>query len=116
LDFVVSNNLALRIVDSALHKRLINFCDPAIVTISTTTLKRDLDKTFLSAQNSFKTELQEHVKGGGRILITTNAWAARNYKEFIAATRHWINKDWKQRLQLLDIVHLKVSSIVNFKC
>ena len=28
-------------------------------------------------------------------------------KEFIAVTGHWINKDWKQRLQLLDVVHLK---------
>jgi hypothetical protein len=72
LDFVVSNNLALYIVDSALYKRLINFCDSAIVTISTTTLERDLDKTFLSAQNSLKTELQEHIKSRGQILITTD--------------------------------------------
>jgi hypothetical protein len=28
-------------------------------------------------------------------------------KEFIAVTGHWINKDWKQRSQLLDVVHLK---------
>jgi hypothetical protein len=44
LDFVVSNNLALRIVDSVLCKRLINFCDPTIITIGTTTLERDLKK------------------------------------------------------------------------
>ena len=34
-------------------------------------------------------------------LTTTNS------KEFIVVTRHWINKDWKQRSQLLDIVYLK---------
>jgi hypothetical protein len=28
-------------------------------------------------------------------------------KEFIAVIGHWINKDWKQRTQLLDVVHLK---------
>jgi hypothetical protein len=28
-------------------------------------------------------------------------------KEFIAVTGHWIHKDWKQRTQLLDVVHLK---------
>ena len=49
LDFVVSNNLALHIVDSASYKRLINFCNLSIVTISTSTLNWDLDKTFLIA-------------------------------------------------------------------
>jgi hypothetical protein len=28
-------------------------------------------------------------------------------KEFIAVIGHWINKDWKQRSQLLDVVHLE---------
>jgi hypothetical protein len=70
LDFVVSNNLALCIIDSASYKRLINFYDLAIVIISTTTLERDLNKTFLSTQNSLKTELQEHVKGSSWISIT----------------------------------------------
>jgi hypothetical protein len=109
LDFVVSNNLALRIADSAPYKRLISFCDPTIITISTTTLERDLDKTFLSARNALRTELQEHINSGGRISITTDTWSARNYKEFIAVTGHWINKDWKQRSQLLDIIHLEVN-------
>jgi hypothetical protein len=72
LDFVVSNNLALQIADSALYKRLINFCDLTIITISTTTLERDLDKTFLSARNALKTELQEHIKSSSRISITTD--------------------------------------------
>jgi hypothetical protein len=75
LDFVVSNNFALCIVDSASYKWLINFYDLAIVTISTTTLERDLDKTFLSTQNSLKTELQEHIKSGGWISITIDAWS-----------------------------------------
>jgi hypothetical protein len=73
LDFVVSNNLALRVVDSQSCHRLIQHCNPKILTISTSTLTRDLDKTFLSAQNTLKSELQEHIKGGGRISITTNA-------------------------------------------
>jgi len=42
-----------------------------------------------------------------QISITTDGWTATNSKEFIAVTRHWINKDWKQRSQLLDIVYLK---------
>ena len=107
LDFVVSNNLALRIVDSQSHRWLIQHCNASVISISKQTLIRDLDKTFLSAQNTLKVELQEHVKVGGRISITTDGWTATNSKEFIAVTGHWINKDWKQRSQLLDIVYLK---------
>ena len=95
LDFVVSNNLALRVVDSQSCHRLIQHCNPKILTISTSTLTQDLDKTFLSAQNTLKSELQEHIKGGGRISITIDAWSARNFKEFIAITGHWINKEWE---------------------
>ena len=109
LDFVVSNNLPLRIVDSQSHRRLIQHCNVSVLSITKSTLVRDLDKTFLSAQNSLKLELQEHIKGGGRISITTDAWSATNFKEFIAVTGHWVNKDWKQRSQLLDVVHLVVS-------
>ena len=60
-------------MDLVSYKRLINFYNLAIVTISTTTLERDLDKTFFSTQNSLKTKLQEHVKGGSWISITIDA-------------------------------------------
>ena len=73
LDFVVSNNLALRIADSQSHRRLIQHCNASIVSIGKSTLIRDLDKTFLSAQSTLKVELQEHIKLGGRISITTDA-------------------------------------------
>jgi hypothetical protein len=72
LDFVVSNNLALQVVDSQSHRRLIQHCNPTVLTISTSTLNRDLDQTFIVAQNALKAELQEHIKGGGRISITTD--------------------------------------------
>jgi hypothetical protein len=106
LDFMVSNNLALRVVDSQSHCRLIQHCNASILSIGKSTLIQDLDKTFILAQSALKVELQEHIKVGGRISITTDAWTASNEKEFIAVTGHWINKDWKQRSQLLDIVHL----------
>ena len=75
LDFVVSNHLALQVVDSQSHQRLIQHCNPTILTISTSTLNRDLDQTFLVAQNALKAKLQEHIKVGGRISITTDAWS-----------------------------------------
>jgi hypothetical protein len=65
LNFVVSNNLALHIVDSQSHYQLIQYCNALVISISKQTLVRDLDKTFLSAQNTLKVKLQEHVKVGG---------------------------------------------------
>jgi hypothetical protein len=91
LDFVVSNNLVLQVVDSLSYCRLIQHCNVSVITISTSTLNRDLDKTFLSVQNTLKAEIHEYVKGGGRISITTDGWTASNFKEFIAVTGHWIN-------------------------
>jgi hypothetical protein len=70
---VVSNNLALQVIDSQSHQRLIQHCNPTILTISTSTLNRDLDQTFIVAQNTLKAELQEHIKDSGRISITTDA-------------------------------------------
>jgi len=66
----VSNNLALRVVDSKSIRRLIQHCNPSLLTISSTTLSRDLDKTFLVAQASLKLELQAYIETSGRILIT----------------------------------------------
>jgi hypothetical protein len=65
LDFVVSNNLALRVVDSLSHRRLIQHCNALVISISKQTLVQDLDKTFLSAQNTLKVKLQTHVKLSG---------------------------------------------------
>jgi hypothetical protein len=73
LDFVVSNNLALCIVDSQSYCRLIQHYNASILSISKSTLVRDLDKTFLSAQSALKVKLQEHIKLGSCISITTNA-------------------------------------------
>ena len=87
-----------------------DWCDPVhcySLKFNTSTLNRDLDQTFLLAQNTLKTKMCEHVKAGGRVSITTDAWSAWNYKEFIVVTGHWISKDWQQRSQLFNIVHLK---------
>jgi hypothetical protein len=83
LDFVVSNNLALRIADSPAYRRLMQHCNVSVITISTSTLNRDLDKTFLLAQNTLKEELHKHVQAGSRISITTDAWTASNNNQCI---------------------------------
>jgi hypothetical protein len=107
LNFIVSNNLVLQLVDQPSFRQLVQYLNPSALIISTSILNRDFEKAFLFACNTFKTELQEYIKAGSRISITTDTWSARNYKEFITVTGYWIDKSWKYRLQLLDIVYLK---------
>ncbi|KFY79733.1 hypothetical protein V499_01319 [Pseudogymnoascus sp. VKM F-103] len=52
-------------------------------------------------------ELNSHIRRGGRISITTDAWSARNYTDYAAITAHWINDKWQQKSKVLDVIHLQ---------
>jgi len=47
------------------------------------------------------------VTSGGRISLTTNCWSARNYKDFIAITAHWINSKWEHKSYILEALELQ---------
>jgi hypothetical protein len=51
-------------------------------------------------------KLVKHIRGGGRLSLTTDTWTSRNYKSFTAVIGHWISNDWVQNSQLLDIIEL----------
>ena len=51
-------------------------------------------------------KLGKHIKGGGQLSLTTDTWLSRNYKSFTAVTGHWIDSNWVQHSQLLDIIEL----------
>ncbi|KFZ23115.1 hypothetical protein V502_02399 [Pseudogymnoascus sp. VKM F-4520 (FW-2644)] len=74
---------------------------------STRTLQRELQRQFSYHRGQLQIELHSHIKRGGRISITTDAWSARNYTDYAAITAHWINNKWQQKTRVLDIVHLK---------
>jgi hypothetical protein len=61
---------------------------------------------FLLAQNALKDELHTHLATGGRISLTTDTWSARNYRQFIAVTGHWIDTDWKLHSRTIDLLRL----------
>jgi hypothetical protein len=107
IQFIVSNNLSLSIVESYTYRQLIHFLSPTTLSISTTTVSRELLRQFSYYRGQLITELDSHIKNGGRISITTDAWSARNYTQFAAVTGHWINDKWQQRSVLLDVIHLK---------
>jgi hypothetical protein len=107
LSFVVSNNLSLRLVESYSFRQLVQFLSPTTLSVSSRTLHRELQRQFSYHRGILQIELHSHIKNGGRISITTDAWSARNYTEYAAVTGHWINEKWQQRSVLLDVIHLQ---------
>jgi len=43
------------------------------------------------------------------MLIITNAWTAYNNQGYISNTLHWINKKWKMKNILLDLISIHKS-------
>lgn len=107
LQFVVSNNLSLRLVDSLSFRQIIQFLSPITLSVSARTLHRDLQRRFSLCRAQLQAELHSHIANGGRICLTTDSWSARNYTEYSAVTAHWINSKWQQKSNLLDVIHLK---------
>ncbi|KFY19337.1 hypothetical protein V493_08008 [Pseudogymnoascus sp. VKM F-4281 (FW-2241)] len=107
LQFVVSNNLSLRLVDSLSFRQIIQFLSPITLSVSARTLHRDLQRRFSLCCAQLQAELHSHIANGGRICLTTDSWSARNYTEYSAVTAHWINSKWQQKSNLLDVIHLK---------
>jgi hypothetical protein len=67
---------------------------------------RDMTALFASGRELLILKLGKHTKGGGRLSLTTDTWSSRNYKSFTAVTGHWIDCDWVQHSQTLDIIEL----------
>jgi hypothetical protein len=88
LDFVTSNNLALRVVESSSYRSIVRFLNPTTISISKQTLTRDLFKTFAISRHELEIELQRHIQTRARLSLTTDAWSARNYKDYMAVIVH----------------------------
>jgi hypothetical protein len=107
LQFVVSNNLSIRLVKSYSFRELVQFLSPMTTAISARTIHRELQRQFSYHRGQLQLELNSHIIKGGRISITTDAWSARNYTDYAAITAHWINDKWQQKSRVLDVIHLQ---------
>jgi len=106
LDFILQNNLSFRTIDQPTYIALFSHLNPSVTLYSSRSLVRDLKKEFDKAHEGKKIQLGEHIAGGGRIALTTDAWSARNYHDYIAVTGHYQDKNNVHISLLLDIVRL----------
>jgi len=69
---IVSNNLLLSLVESPSFRALIKALNLAVLPISRQTLIQDLTLLFSSGQELLILRLAKHIKGGGRLPLTTD--------------------------------------------
>jgi len=106
LAFIVMNNLPMRLVDKFSFRQLVHHLNPSALSISSTSLKRDLHRQFCHHRGQLELQLRNHIKAGGRLSLTTDAWTAMNGTDHAAVTVHWISQDWVQHSRLLDVINL----------
>lgn len=106
LEFIIKINLSFSIVDQPETKALLTFLSPNTKQISSLTLMRDLKARYIEAEEVQHQKLQEHIELGGRIALTTDAWAGNNKLDYIAVTEHYIPVNGTKVSTLLDIIEL----------
>jgi len=106
LEFIIKNNLSFDIVQQVETKALFHFLSPNTKQISRGTLMNDLKARYIEAEKGQHIKLQAHVDSGGRIALTTDAWAGNNKLDYVAVTRHYETVDGERVATLLDILEI----------
>ena len=66
----------------------------------------DLKARYIEAEKGQHIKLQAHIDSGGRIALTTDAWAGNNKLDYVAVTRHYETVDGERVATLLDILEI----------
>jgi hypothetical protein len=106
LEFIIKNNLSFSLVDQPETKALFAFLNPNIKHVSRRILMGDLKAQYQVGEEKLHQRLQDHVDSGGRISLTTDAWAGNNKLDYVAVTGHFRTKEGEQVSLLLDILEL----------
>jgi hypothetical protein len=89
INFIISNSLALRIVESISLRQLLEYCLDDIELPSRRTMMRTMLSFYTEAQEAVKSILQEHLRNGGRVCLTGDGWSASNSDGYFGVTVHW---------------------------
>lgn len=80
---------------------MVKTLNPEAVTISATTIKRDVMGEFTIEAEKVKQYISSVP---GKISFTIDGWTSKNVLAFLAIRTHFINVDWKYESLLLDFV------------
>ncbi len=91
-------------VEQETFLEMVQILNPAAVTISSSTVKRDIIEKF---EEKVKNMVAYLKKVPGKISFTIDAWTSKNVLPFIAIRAHWINSDWIYETVLLDFIYIE---------
>ncbi|KAH0604042.1 uncharacterized protein H6S33_007073 [Morchella sextelata] len=106
VSFLVETDSAFRLVEAKSFRRLVQCCNSNCPLISRRTVMEDLQKMHHNLQQSVRSKLEQHIKSGGRISITLDAWTAGNKLPYLGITAHWIDEEFKLWDIVLDFIRL----------
>lgn len=84
--------------------KMIKTLNPAAVTISDQTVKRDIMKLFSERVEVIKLMLS---KVPGKLSFTIDAWTSKNVIAFMAIRAHWISDDWTYQSIIVDFSYIE---------
>lgn len=87
LDFIVSEALPLRTVESESFRNLIREIDPRVEIFCVKTLKKLLVEEF----GKFKAEIQLKFENVESVCLTADIWGVKS-RSFLGVTAHWVEK------------------------
>ncbi|KAG4066329.1 hypothetical protein HA402_000553 [Bradysia odoriphaga] len=101
--WIVTCNQPFSEVEQETFLEMIKILNPAAITISSPTVKRDIIKKF---EEKVKVMIAHLKKVPGKISFTIDAWTSQNVLPFVAIRAHWINSEWVYETVLLDFLYI----------
>jgi hypothetical protein len=111
LEFLIETNSSFRVVESKSFRKLMNYVNSKVPSLSRRTIVRDLHKLHKSILPRIQNALSTQIEDGGKVHITLDCWTALNGTPYVGITAHWLDKNWSKPLHdvVLDLVRLRGS-------
>jgi len=104
--WIISDQQPFNVVENEEFKNLFFVLDPRYKLPTRQTVSHRIEEIF-SKQKIFICDMLFSLEQ--KMSITTDAWTACNNQGYISITLHWIDKEWKMKNILLDLIPIHES-------
>jgi hypothetical protein len=93
INFIISNSLAIRVIESISLRQLLEYCLAEIEIPSCRTMIKIMLSFYKEAQEAVRKILQQHISKGNRICLTIDGWVASNSDNYLGVIAHWTDSN-----------------------
>jgi hypothetical protein len=106
--FIISNNLAIRVVDSKSFKDLVIGLNGSGLTIpNRKTITTEIETIYKATRRNLTAKLTAYKASGGRFSLCIDAWTSKSQHAFLGITVHFMDENFKPQMYLLELADLK---------